>query len=426
MSSDSPDAPDGGRGGEVAASFINSMADRRLQGEPECNGQRVNVFCDQVCKIHLTIIGPPRCKVKTLCPRFGLDRRCRVGYKTDERRLQGVHKQQEGAGIDAFLDIRDVSKYFAVRGKTLDTEAPRVLRAVDRVSLSVRKGETLGMVGESGCGKSTLARMIVRLLRPSAGEILFEGRDVWSSGARKELPRRMQMIFQDPFSSLNPRQKVGNAIGEGLAIHNIPPGRKARRERVRELLANVGLGEEHADRYPHEFSGGQRQRIAIARALALNPELVVCDEAVSALDVSIQAQVLNLLVSLQQRLGLTYFFISHDLSVVSHMADRVAVMYLGRLVELADSDELYRSPLHPYTRALLAAVPVADPVAAKRRKARGLEGDVPAPMGTSVPESMCPFAPRCPEVMAVCRERDPQWIEAAPGHFAACFLHGGA
>ncbi len=330
---------------------------------------------------------------------------------------------REETGIEAFLEIRNVSKHFAVRGRALDTEAPRVLRAVDGVNLMLHKGETLGLVGESGCGKSTLARMVVRLLRPTGGAILLQGGDVWSPALGKELPRRVQMIFQDPFSSLNPRQKVGNAIAEGLLIHKTPPTARGRRERVLDLLENVGLSMEHVGRYPHEFSGGQRQRIAIARALALNPELLVCDEPVSALDVSIQAQVLNLLVSLQQRLGLTYLFISHDLSVVSHMADRVAVMYLGRVVELAPSTALYKTPLHPYTKALLAAVPVPDPIAARKRNAARLHGDLPAPDSLAAAGAMCPFAPRCPEVMSVCRERDPRLKELAPGHSTACFLY---
>jgi oligopeptide/dipeptide ABC transporter ATP-binding protein len=330
---------------------------------------------------------------------------------------------QEDTGIEAFLEIRDVSKHFPVRGRALDTEAPRVLRAVDRVSLALYKGETLGLVGESGCGKSTLARMVVRLLRPTSGAVLLQGGDVWSPALRKELPRRVQMIFQDPFSSLNPRQKVGNAIAEGPRIHKTPPTARGRKERVLELLESVGLGAEYAGRYPHEFSGGQRQRIAIARALALNPELLVCDEPVSALDVSIQAQVLNLLAALQQKLGLTYLFISHDLSVVSHMADRVAVMYLGRVVELAPSADLYKKPLHPYTKALLAALPVPDPVAARKRNVARLRGDLPAPDSLAAAGAMCPFAPRCPDVMPVCRERDPRFQELTPGHFAACFLH---
>jgi len=323
--------------------------------------------------------------------------------------------------MDPFLQLDNVSRHFTVRGRTL--EQPSVLKAVDRVSLSVNRGETMGLVGESGCGKSTLARMVVRLLQPTSGEILLGGDPVWSSNRalRRRLPRRVQMIFQDPFSSLNPRMRVGRAIGEGLRIHRQGSARE-RRLRVLELLDRVGLSAEYADRYPHEFSGGQRQRLAIARALALDPELVVCDEPVSALDVSIQAQVLNLLASLQANLGLTYFFISHDLSVVSHIADRVAVMYLGRLVELAPRKELYTRPAHPYTRALLAAVPRPDP--GQRAGARdhdALRGDIPSPINAP---AGCPFHPRCPEAMDICGSQDPAWREVSPGHFTACFLYG--
>lgn len=297
-----------------------------------------------------------------------------------------------------------------------------VLKAVDQVSLDVRKGETMGLVGESGCGKSTMARMAARLLPPTEGRILIEGKSIWKkdSAMRTMLPRKVQMIFQDPFSSLNPRQKVGSAIGEGLRIHKTGSA-KERKARVEQLLDWVGLSADYAGRYPHEFSGGQRQRLAIARALALDPDLVICDEAVSALDVSIQAQVLNLLVGLQERLDLTYFFISHDLSVVSHIADRVAVMYLGRLVELAASTELYEHPAHPYTQALLKAIPRPDPK--HRGHGEKLEGDIPSPVDTP---AGCPFHPRCPEAMQVCSERKPEWLEIAPGHWTACFLHGGA
>ncbi len=328
---------------------------------------------------------------------------------------------QEVRAIDPFLELDNVSRHFSVRGRALET--PQVLKAVDRVSLAVHKGETMGLVGESGCGKSTLARMVVRLLPPTVGEIRLGGDSVWNGGrsVRRSLPRRVQMIFQDPFSSLNPRMRVGSAIGEGLRIHNVGSA-KERRERVLELLDRVGLSPEYAKRYPHEFSGGQRQRLAIARALALDPDLVVCDEPVSALDVSIQAQVLNLLGRLQQTLGLTYFFISHDLSVVSHIADRVAVMYLGRLVELAPSKELYTRPAHPYTRALLAAVPKPDPsIRVTATDGEELSGDIPSPVNAP---AGCPFHPRCPEAMEVCSEKDPSWLEISPGHHAACFLYG--
>ncbi len=320
---------------------------------------------------------------------------------------------------DGHLELRDVVKHFSVKSGRLGV-APVRLRAVDGVSLSVRRGETLGLVGESGCGKSTLARLILRVYRPSSGDILLSGRSVWCDDAAliNEFPRKVQMIFQDPFSSLNPRQKVGSAIAEGLRIHRIGD-RASQRARVAELLDQVGLGAEFAGRYPHEFSGGQRQRVAIARALALGPELVVCDEPVSALDVSIQAQVLNLLLDLQERLGLTYLFISHDLSVVSHVSDRVAVMYLGRIVELAAADELYATQLHPYTRALLAAAPRADPN--RRLSAPSLRGDIPSPVN---PPRGCPFHPRCPQAMPHCANLRPTWTEAAPGRFVACLLHG--
>ncbi len=327
--------------------------------------------------------------------------------------------------MSAYLELKDLSRHFQVRVGAL--EPPAVLKAVDGVSLELRRGETLGLVGESGCGKSTLARMVVRLLRPTSGELCLEGRSLWSADPQdaaflRSLPRKVQMIFQDPFSSLNPRQKVGHAVGEGLAIHGLG-SHKERRERVLELLDWVGLAPEQAQRYPHEFSGGQRQRVAIARALALGPELLVCDEPVSALDVSIQAQVLNLLDSLQQRLGLTTLFISHDLAVVSHMADRVAVMYLGRLVELAPSRELGSRPLHPYTRVLLAAAPRPEPPpqGATRSRRAVVQGDLPSPVDT--PEG-CAFEPRCPERQPQCREQRPPLLEAAPGHWVACLLHG--
>ncbi len=314
---------------------------------------------------------------------------------------------------EKLLQIEDLHKHFRV-GKG------QILKAVDGVSLHIYRGETLGVVGESGCGKTTLGRTVVRLYQPSAGRVLFDGIDVHRAGGkeRESLFRRMQMIFQDPYASLNPRMTVGEIIGEALDIHGLAKG-AARRERIAELLAMVGLAGEYAGRFPHEFSGGQRQRVGIARALAVQPEFIVCDEPISALDVSIQAQVVNLLEELQEKLGLTYMFIAHDLSMVRHISDRVAVMYLGRVVELAGSDELYENPLHPYTRALLSAIPVADPDVEAGRQRIILQGDVPSPIN---PPAGCSFHTRCPQAEEVCRHAVPGFREVVPGHFVAC--HG--
>jgi oligopeptide/dipeptide ABC transporter ATP-binding protein len=317
---------------------------------------------------------------------------------------------------EPLLRARGVRKYFPVRAGAFGSRA--YVRAVDDVDLGVGEGETVGLVGESGCGKSTLGRVLLRLLEADDGEIRFEGVDVRKAARRdmRALRRRMQIVFQDPYASLNPRMTVGEAIGEGLLIHHMA-GRRERAERVRELLEIVGLRADHAHRYPHEFSGGQRQRIGIARALVLEPRLVIADEPVSSLDVSIQAQILNLLLDLQERFKLAYLFISHDLRVVRHLSDRVAVMYLGRIVEWASAEELYRSPQHPYSEALLSAVPVPDPQRRFRRIV--LSGDVPSPIH---PPPGCPFHPRCPRVVERCRSERPALREVAREHFSACHL----
>jgi len=312
--------------------------------------------------------------------------------------------------------VHDLVKYFPVRAGLLQRVSGWV-QAVDHVSFSVQPGETLGLVGESGCGKTTVGRTILRLVSATGGRVLFEGQDVFgASGADlKVLRRNMQIIFQDPFSSLDPRMPVGESIGEGLLIHNVG-SRDERGDIVLEMLRKVGLEAYHARRYPHEFSGGQRQRIGIARALALRPKFIVCDEPVSALDVSIQSQVINLLKDLQAEFGLTYLFIAHNLSVVEHISDRVAVMYLGKVVEVASREELYRNPLHPYTQALMSAIPVPDPKL--RRERVILKGDVPSPLN---PPTGCRFHPRCPVAMAHCAQQEPALTEVSPRHHVACW-----
>jgi peptide/nickel transport system ATP-binding protein/oligopeptide transport system ATP-binding protein len=320
--------------------------------------------------------------------------------------------------MEPLLDVRDLRKTFTVAPGPLGGR-PQLLRAVDGVSFALQQGETLGLVGESGCGKSTTGKLILRLLEADAGEIRFEGRDLRALSPHRLRPlrRRMQMVFQDPYSSLNPRQKVGDIVGEPLRIHGLARGEALRAEVLR-LLGTVGLAPEHYDRYPHEFSGGQRQRIGIARALAVNPSLIVADEPVSALDLSIQAQVINLLRDVQQRFGLTYLFIAHDLSVIEHMSDRIAVMYLGRIVELAPAEALYRAPRHPYSEALLNAVPVPDPA---RRGHRPLGGEVPSPLA---PPPGCHFHPRCPYAREICSTVYPPLEEKESGHLAACHFSG--
>jgi oligopeptide transport system ATP-binding protein len=322
---------------------------------------------------------------------------------------------------EPLLKVKDLVKHFSIKGGILAREIDRV-HAVDGVSFEVGRGETLGLVGESGCGKSTTGRCLLRLIQPTAGEIWFEGRDVTDidGEALRALCRDMQIIFQDPFASLNPRMTVGAIIGEALVIHKLVKSRADHEARVAELLETVGLQPDHMRRYPHEFSGGQRQRIGIARALAVEPKLIVCDEPVSALDVSIQAQVVNLLEDLQEKFDLTYVFIAHDLSVVEHISDRVAVMYLGRIVEVASSHDLYASPLHPYTEALLSAVPIPDPTV-KRTRIK-LEGDVPNPIR---PPPGCHFHTRCPiRKLPLCATESPKLKQGANGHWVACHLRG--
>ena len=320
------------------------------------------------------------------------------------------------------LEIKDLKKHFSVKGSGFRNTA--TVKAVDGVSIDIYKGETLGLVGESGCGKTTLGRTIIRLYEPTSGTIIYDGKPIFDSEkkiAEKMLPyrRKMQIIFQDPSASLDPRMTVGEIVGEALDIHKLFTGKGERTARINQLLEEVGLNTEHSNRFPHEFSGGQQQRIGIARALAVEPEFIVCDEPISALDVSIQSQVVNMLEDLQADLGLTYLFIAHDISVVRHISNRIGVMYLGNMVELAESYELYKNPIHPYTKTLMSAVPIPDPVVTRSRERLILEGDIPSPMN---PPSGCKFHTRCPYATERCKQETPVFKDYGGGHYAACHL----
>ena len=312
------------------------------------------------------------------------------------------------------IEVRDLKEHFPIQVSGLKTKP---LKAVDGVSFSIKRGETLGLVGESGCGKTTVGRTILNLYKPTSGEIIYDGKPIKTAADIKEFRTKATMVFQDPYSSLNPRMTVADIIGEPLDVHKLYKTKEERQARILELMSYVGLNSEHAARYAHEFSGGQRQRIGIARALAVNPEFIVCDEPVSALDVSIQAQVINMFQELQEKLGLTYLFIAHDLLVVRHISDRIAVMYLGKMVELADADEIYDHPLHPYSKSLLSSVPVPDPNIARANKRIILEGDIPSPLNAP---SGCPFRTRCRYATDICAQSMPEFKEVKPGHFCAC------
>jgi oligopeptide transport system ATP-binding protein len=329
-----------------------------------------------------------------------------------------AQNQASSNSNEVLLDVDDLYMHFPLTQGILFQRKVGAVQAVDGLTFDVRKGETLGLVGESGCGKSTTGRAILQLYKPTGGAVNFQGKDLTKldGGEMRKMRRHLQMIFQDPYASLNPRMTVGSIISEPMQIHNLVPKRQ-RNERVQELLQTVGLNPYFANRYPHEFSGGQRQRIGVARALAASPAFIVADEPISALDVSIRAQIINLMEDLQGEFNLTYLFIAHDLSVVRHISDRVAVMYLGKIVEMADRDEIYKNPLHPYTKALLSAVPIPDPLAEMKRERIILQGDVPSPIN---PPRGCRFHTRCPIAIPACSEVDPPFEEKAPGHWAAC------
>ena len=316
------------------------------------------------------------------------------------------------------VEVRNLKEYFNINMGMFRTKP---LKAVDNVSFAIQPGETLGLVGESGCGKTTVGRTILHLYKPTGGEVLYKGRKIQTKADIQAFRNKASMVFQDPYSSLNPRMTVADIIGEPLDVHKLYSSRQERQERILELMGYVGLNSEHAARYAHEFSGGQRQRIGIARALAVNPDFIVCDEPVSALDVSIQAQVINMFAELQEKFGLTYLFIAHDLLVVRHISDRIAVMYLGKMVELADANEIYDHPLHPYSKSLLSAVPVPDPKIARANKRIVLSGDIPSPLNAP---SGCPFRTRCPYACDKCAESMPEFKEVSAGHFVACHRVG--
>jgi len=332
-----------------------------------------------------------------------------------------MHKEPaaRSANHEALVKVRNLKMHFPVSDGAFIKRVVAYVKAVDGLSFDIRKGETLGLVGESGCGKTTTGRCILQLEKATSGEIWFDGKELnkLSKAEMSPLRQRIQVIFQDPYSSLNPRMKIGQIIAEPMMVHGIIKDPKAREKRVRELLGLCGLNPKFADRYPHEMSGGQRQRVGIARALAVEPEFIICDEAVSALDVSIQAQVINLLEDLREQFHLTYLFISHDLSVVHHLCHRVAVMYLGHMVELAETDELFDNPLHPYTQALLQAVPIPDPTVERSREHVIIKGEIPSPMN---PPSGCVFHPRCPKAVDSCKKSMPEFREVKPGHWVAC------
>ncbi len=326
--------------------------------------------------------------------------------------------QAQAVREDSLLEVRNLVKHFPIKSGIFFDRQVGAVQAVDDVSFSVKAGETLGLVGESGCGKSTLARSILQLLRPTSGSVIFRGTELTELSNRQLRPlrREMQMIFQDPYASLNPRKRIGQIVGDPLSLHGVASGAELKRK-VEELLDRVGLSAEHYDRFPHEFSGGQRQRVGVARALALEPKLIIADEPVSALDVSIQAQIINLLEDLQEEFELTYVFVAHDLGVVRHVSDRIAVMYLGKIVEIGPAEDVYNNPIHPYTVSLLSAVPIPDPRQNAERELTVLEGDVPSPAN---PPQACRFHTRCPRATEICSEVEPQLIDYGRGHFAAC------